>query len=298
MIQPYISVITPVYNCAGFIGQTLSSIHHQAAPAVKHIVVDGGSTDGTIDILEQYRDRLDHLIIEPDDSMYHGIAKGAMHADTEIMAWLNADDVYYPWTFSVVEEVFRTFPQVDWIIGRPSYLNAVGQCINVSSNAGTACPTDYIRNGWFKPDFAGFLQQESMFWRKRLWDKAGGLDLSYRYAADFELWTRFACHADLYSVGVPLAGFRKREGQTSEVMAREYAREVDAACRSLRMPLTLWTKLGRKSNLIRVFLRLLLWKRGQYIVYSETRKAWVIRRTIRPVSRYSFSELLLTWNSR
>ncbi len=208
-MNPYISIVTTTYNCEEYIDQTIQSIHSRNNKNFCHIIVDAGSTDGTVSILNKVKSKFKKFIIEPDDGMYFGIQKGAKYVDTEIMAWLNADDIYYPWTMSVVTEIFKKFPHIDWIIGQPSYINEKGQFIKVSSNSGTAYPTQYIRNGWFRSLFAGYLQQESMFWRKSLWDKVGGLDLNYKYAADFELWTRFAKHADLYSVTAPLAGFRK-----------------------------------------------------------------------------------------
>ncbi len=293
-MKPYISIITTCYNCESYIEQTLQSIHCQKKGDYKHIVVDAVSTDGTQDILKQYKDRLDRLIIEPDDGMYYGINRGYQYVDTEVMAWLNADDVYYPWTFSVVKDIFKAFPQVDWIIGLPSYINEKSQCIKVASNAGTVYPKNYIKNGWFQPLYAGHLQQESMFWRKTLWDKVGGLDLSLKYAADFDLWTRFARYTDLYSVSVPLAGFRKHgKEQTSIVNSIKYYEETVKTCSKLKKPPKIWSFLSSKSNILRIFLRLMIWKTGKIITYSTNENRWGLRKMYRPISRYSLSEVLM-----
>jgi len=296
---PSISIITACYNCGQYIDETIRSVLSQNKTVhAKYIIIDGRSTDNTLDILKTYENQLDILISEPDHGMYHAITKGSQCVDTEVMAWLNADDLYFPWTLSVVAEIFKKFPDVDWIIGQPSYLNERGQCIKVSSNAGTAYPNKYIRNGWFKPSIAGYLQQESMFWRKSLWDKAGGLDLKYRYAADFELWTRFARYAELYSVCVPLASFRKRPGQTSVLKVDKYFDEVNEICHRLKPANKNWAYLGKKSNILRIIPRLMIWKKCNLIAYSEPQDQWVLKSILRPLSRYSVTELLLEWYIR
>ena len=293
IMKPYISIITTTYNSEDYLEQTLQSIYHQKDANYTHIIVDGDSKDSTHKILKKYKDNIGQLIIEPDDGMYHGITKGAEYAETEIMGWLNSDDIYYPWTLSVVEQVFKKYPTVDWIIGQPSYINEKGHCIKVSSNSGSAYPNYYIRNGWFQPLLAGYLQQESMFWRKSLWDKAGGLDLKYKYAADFDLWTRFARHADLVSVSLPLASFRKRPGQTSIINEKGYSTEVVNICSQFSSYPKLWSSFSKIHNYFRIVARLLIWKKCKVITYSEKVNDWILKEKFRPLSRYSLTELLL-----
>ncbi len=293
-----ISVITTSFNCEKYIEATIRSVVEQNCPA-QYIVIDAASTDGTNEILQKYKNSLNVFISEPDSGMYHGIEKGANYVNGEIMAWLNADDTYLPWTFSVVENIFKKFPEVDWIIGQPTYMNAKGQCTKVSSNAGTAYPNKYIKNGWFRTQFAGYLQQESMFWRKSLWDKVGGLNLNLKLAADFDLWTRFAQHAELYSVGVPLSSFRLRPGeQQSSVGEDKYEQEVNQVCQKLTPPGVLWDVISRQGEALRVLSRLLVWKKGKIVVYSSKESGWRIIEMFRPLSRYSFSEALVELKSR
>ena len=295
-MNKFISLITSSYNCAKYIDKTIESILGQGYPRLQYIVVDGESTDATLEIINNYRDLIDTIICEPDEGMYHGINKGFDYATGEIMSWLNCDDIYYPWTFSVVENIFRKFPEVDWIIGLPSYINQSGQCIKVSSNACTAYPRNYIRNGWFRPQLAGYLQQESMFWRKSLWEKAGGLNLTYKYAADFELWTRFAQYAELYSVSVPLAGFRIRPGeQKSSVHKDKYEEEVEEICLKFEAPLKIWDFTSKRGGIGRILSRLIIWKQCNFITYSSKNQEWVMKKGVRPLSRYSQTELFLEW---
>lgn len=293
MNDKVISVITTSYNCSKYIETTLKSVLEQDI-AVQYIVIDAASTDGTKEILDKYKNSIDVIVSEPDDGMYHGIQKGASYVKGDIMAWINADDAYMPWTFSIVENIFRKFPQVDWIIGQPSYMNDIGQCIKVSSNAGSAYPQRYIKNGWFRPRFAGYLQQESMFWRKSLWDKVGGLNLNLKLAADFDLWIRFAQHAELYSVATPLSTFRLRPGeQQSSVGNNRYEQEVKRVCENLKSPPVIWKILSQSGDITRVLSRMLIWKKTKLIKYSIDKSEWVIKHLYRPLSRYSFAEVLL-----
>jgi len=193
-----------------------------------------------------------------------------------------------------VNAIFQKFSDVQWIIGQPSYMNAEGQCIKISGNAGTAYPREYIRNGWFRGALAGYLQQESMFWRKSLWDKAGGLNLNYNYAADFDLWTRFADYAELYSVTVPLALFRKRPGEQKSSLGRDrYDTEVTEISESLNAPSLVWKGIARRRLIVNHICRMLIWKRSKVIAYSETKQDWVIKETMRPLSRISLAQALL-----
>jgi hypothetical protein len=289
-----ISVVTACYNSAPYLEATLRSVVEQRYPALQYIVVDGASTDESPEILARYRDEIDVLISEPDEGQYHAIQKGMARAEGEIMGWLNADDLYYPWTFSVVNEVFSRFPQIDWLIGLPTFVNEAGQNIKVSTNTASAFPQTYIRNGWFRDHLAGYLQQESMFWRRSLWEQTGGLDLSLTLAADFELWTRFAERAELVEVVSPLAAFRERRGvQRSSVLRAEYEAEVEQVCGDKPPPPWLWDAIARRGIVWRSLCRLLCWKKTAVVAFSATSRQWELRRLRRPVSRATLLDLML-----
>lgn len=256
--------MTSSLNCEKYIEGTIRSVLDQGYANLQYIVVDAGSTDSTMDIINRYSSKIDIVINEPDEGQYFGTQKGLQLATGEIMAWLNADDMYYPWTFSVVDTVFRHFPEIDWIIGQPSYMNADGQCIKVSGNSGTAYPRNYVRNGWFRKNLGGYLQQESMFWRKKLWDKVGGFNLCYKYAADFDLWVKFAEYTELNSVACPLGIFRKRPGeQNSSVWGNQYENEVAAICRNLEKPPLLWRAMAKRGLVAVHLCRSMIWKKNE-----------------------------------
>lgn len=286
-----ITVVTACYNAVHYIEASLRSVLDQDYPDLELIVIDGGSTDGTLAVIERYRDRIAHFVSERDDGQYHAIQKGFDRATGEVLCWLNADDMHFSWSLSVVGEVFAEQQEVDWITGLPSFLNRRGQLTSVYG-AMASYPREYVANGWFNRDLGGFLQQESMFWRRSLWVKAGGLDLSLRYAADFELWTRFARHAELVPVGVPLAAFRKLPGeQRSSRGAAQYDAEVASASARLGQPPALWRAISARGLVARNLARLAIRRRAPAIIYDETTARWRKVTTTRPIARVNFVDL-------
>jgi hypothetical protein len=291
---PRISVVTACFNAQDHVEATLHSVLQQDYSKLDYVFIDAASKDGTLAIAQRYRGGLSQLVCEPDEGQYHGIQKGLSLATGEVMSWLNGDDVHCPWTLSVVGEVFARFPEVQWLVGTPSYMNEGGQCTRVSGNSGNAYPRDYIRKGWFRPAFAGYLQQESMFWRRSLWQRVGGLDLDLRLAADFDLWRRFAEHAELHSLTVPLSLFRQRPGvQRSSASKADYEGEVDRVCAALPQPPAAWRWLSRQGEAARHLARLAVWKPAPVISYAQSTQQWVLSRSRRPLARTSLADLML-----
>lgn len=286
-----ISVITVCYNAVEFIEETLRSVLDQNYYDLEYIVIDGGSTDGTQDIIARYKDRLAYYVSEPDDRQYDAIQKGLALATGEVLCWLNADDIFMPWTLSVVGEIFATHPDVDWITGQPSFLNRRGQ-VTAIYGAVAAYPRSFISNGWYNRDLGGFLQQESMFWRRALWDKTPGLDLSLRYAADYALWTEFARHASLVPISVPLAAFRKLPGeQRSSTGALDYDAEVSCVMAERPAPPRLWAWMARRGLIGRSLARIMLRRRAPAIFYDEATGMWRKITTRRPIARVSLGDM-------
>lgn len=286
-----ISVVTSCYNGEKYIEETIRSVINQQYPNLQYILVDGGSTDNTMKIVEKYKNNIDIIISEPDDGQYHGIMKGLQLAKGDILAWLNADDIYYPWTFSLINKIFQKFPDVHWIIGLPTYSNNYGECIKVCS-ATPSYPRSYIRKGFFRYPLAGYLQQESMFWRKSLWDEAGGLNLKFPYVADYELWTRFAKKADLVAITVPLACFRQTPGEQRSSINSYYDNEIAQVAKEISPPPHIWQYLAEKGIIWRFICRLMIWKKSRFIGYSANKKDWILKNTLRPISKASIQELI------
>lgn len=219
---PKISIITPNYNGGEYLEATIESLVNQHYPNLEYIVIDGGSTDHSMEIINRYRQHITHVISETDNGLYHAIQKGMELATGDIMGWLNADDMHHPKSLFTLAEIFTSFPQVQWLMGNPTYFDEKGRTIHCYGMA-RICKYDYLmpRGGW--------LQQESTFWTRALWEKAGSrISQQYKYAGDFELWSRFFDHAQLCITDTLLAGFRFRsKAQLTLEHYDDYVQEVN-----------------------------------------------------------------------
>ena len=229
---PKISIVTPSYNQARYLKWTMESILNQNYPNLENIIVDGGSTDGSAEIIKQNAQSLHSWISEPDNGQYDAINKGFSKSSGEIMAWLNSDDLYLPWTLAAVGKFFQEYPEVSWISGNVCLLNSDNFAYQTALMSG-GLNKKLAQRGWYRDGLLGYLPQEGMFWRRRLWEECGGrLDTSLKLAADYELWTRFATHAEPVSAKCLLACFRRhRATQRSVCLHQEYEQEADKVFR-------------------------------------------------------------------
>ncbi len=250
MSDPTFSIVTPSFQQASYLEQTLRSVLEQTGPRIEYVVMDGGSTDGSAEIIRRHADRLAHWESCPDNGQYDAINRGFTHTSGEVMAWINSDDMYTPWAFAVVAEIFAEFPQIEWLTTLcPLFWDEHGRVIKSATLDG------FSRGGFLRGEhlpgsggFArGFIQQESTFWRRSLWERAGGfIDARYRLAGDFELWARFYEHAELYGVKTPLAGFRVHgEQKTARHMAAYLAEAREVLTRHGGRPYARWESMLR-----------------------------------------------------
>jgi glycosyltransferase involved in cell wall biosynthesis len=219
--HPRISVVTPSYNQGEFLEATLRSVIDQGYPELEYVVVDGGSTDGSVDIIKRHEADLASWVSEPDDGHSHAINKGFARTTGDIMCWINSSDMYYPWTLATVGQIFSDLPEVEWIQGVGSWFDTDGMVRAVPSASGTLNVYDVLAGG-----FLG-IQQESVFWRRSLWERAGGrLEQGEKRVADFELWLRFFRLAPLYYVQTLLGGFRVHGHHLGSLGTGAYEREA------------------------------------------------------------------------
>lgn len=231
--NPKIVVVTPTYNSEQYLERCILSIKNQKYCNFEHIIVDGNSTDRTVEIIKKYADTYPmKWISEPDQGMYDAINKGFRLAEGDIYAWLNSDDFYFPWTLHVVAKAFEK-RDIQWLIGiSASALTAVGKDIIYQlPNMPAVYNSRMIARGAYDGRQMYFIPQEACFWTSRLWKKAGGLDSQYKSAGDYHLWRKFAKLTKLYTVQCNLACFQVRENQKSSDRVTYY-REVGRRKRS------------------------------------------------------------------
>lgn len=256
---PAIAMVTPSFNQGRFIERTIRSIAGQEYPRLEYVVQDGASTDGTAGILEKLRGTLAHVESAADGGQPQAINRGFARTTGEIMAWLNSDDVLLPGALAYVAEYFSSQPTVDVVYGHR---------VMIDEN-------DDDVGRWILPrrthellPWADYIPQETLFWRRRIWEKAGGrIDESFQYAMDWDLLMRF-WKARAVFVRLPrfLAAFRIHPGQKStawhdlglremERVRREYhgrlvtQLEAEFRVQRFQLSLTLHTALHRAGVL-------------------------------------------------
>lgn len=287
-----ISVVTVCYNMAQYIETTIKSVLLQGYPNLEYIIIDGASTDGTQKIIEKYKNQLAYYVSEPDNGMYDAINKGFEKATGDIIAWINADDIYMPWTLHTINDVFTCFPETKWLGGKYAFLNENGTLAQIFPQTSIRCSKD-IYNGWCREGVLGPLQQESMFWRKELYTESGGLDTSYRYAGDFELWMRFAKNANLTKIDLPLAAFRKRKSSLSKAGKEKYDFEIEKAILTKpRYPNIFWNLL-HKSKIAVQLLRMIRYSKGEIVFYDNWTQELKKKKGFYRASNHNFQSLNL-----
>ncbi len=143
-----ISIVTPNFNGAEWLERAIHSVISQDYKNIEYIVMDGGSSDGSLEIIERHRAHITKFVSERDNGQYDAIAKGFSVATGDILCWLNSDDVYFPWTMRVVARIFSDYPQIQWIMGVRCELRD-GAVQGISSVI--PFPRDVIRSGAFYP---------------------------------------------------------------------------------------------------------------------------------------------------
>jgi len=204
---PLVSIVIPSYNQAHFLESTIRSVLEQDYPNVEYILVDGGSTDGSLDIIQRYADRFAWWVSEKDDGHADALNKGFSQAKGEILAWLNSDDTYYPGTVSDAVSVFQAHPEVGMVYGDADLTDKNGKIIGRFASR----QTDY----WKLLRGSVHIPQATTFFRADLWHQVGPLSLSLFFAFDYDLWVRLARESRLLYIPRTWATFRlHNEGKT------------------------------------------------------------------------------------
>jgi len=210
---PMVTIVTPSFNQARFLEATIESVLNQDYPRIEYIVLDGGSTDGSVDILRKHADRLATYVSEPDRGQTDAINRGFGMAHGEILAWLNSDDVYYPGAVSEAVAYLQAHPEVGMVHGEAHYLDEAGLAVAHFPSARTSHLD--LRRG------APRIAQQAAFFRATAWKMVGPLDPTFQYAMDYDLWVRISAVTTLAYVPALWAGFRLHGESKSMTVARQ-----------------------------------------------------------------------------
>lgn len=205
MPLPKITVITPTYNQGKFIQDTIDSVLNQGYPNLEYLIMDAGSTDDTIKILQKYANQI-KWVSEHDKGQADAINKGLKRATGDIIAFINSDDYYLPGTFNEVARVFTEYEKIAWVTGN--------YCI-VSEDKKIIQPhiVQYKnifrkRSGPHTLRLTNYIAQPSTFWRKKINEDIGYLDSSLNYAFDYDFWMRLIDNYPHKCINRPLSAFR------------------------------------------------------------------------------------------
>ena len=255
---PRISIVTPSYNQGKYIEETIRSVIMQGYPNLEYIVIDGGSTDSSVETIKKYEKYLTYWVSERDRGQTHAINKGFERATGDILAYLNSDDVYMPYTFQLVAEIFTKFTEVKWITGIRSHLNNFGSISTVKNS-----PRVYNRflysKGFNLSGYFGFNQQVSTFWSKELsygfkWNE------KLNCCMDLDLWIQATKRYQLYSVNSILGLMRIHSDQKSKTVCSDLI-EIESRFRDY----------GLYSRFVR---RLFFWATKVQLTRFLVRKFW------------------------
>lgn len=231
MKPPLISIVTPSYNQAKFIRATIDSVLSQNYPNLEYIVIDGGSSDQTVKILQSYGTKI-RWISEKDAGQADAINKGLRLAEGDVLAYLNSDDIYLPGALNRVGEYYAC-TKADWI---------TGDCV-VMDEKGKLSKNNWLISGYKRFLMAlyspltlriadSMLPQPSTFWSRRAYKHIGEFNSRYRYVMDYDYWLRMAKHYHPHDLKVALSGFRSQANSKSETGREKLMAEAIVSLRA------------------------------------------------------------------
>ena len=233
------SIVTPIYNGEKYIAETIESVLSQEGDfEIEYIIQDGQSIDNTLSIIKSYDEKLRIGIFpikcndvtlnwysEKDTGMYDAINKGFARASGDIFAWINCDDFFSPAAFSKISQVFMAYPEVLWLKGITVIMN------NPETGMLTHQPCHLFRQDWIEKGIYGrylyFINQDSVFWRKELWQKAGPINSELKLAGDYYLWVNMARYAPLYSLNAEVSCYRNISSSLGQKNMKRYRKEQE-----------------------------------------------------------------------
>lgn len=202
---PLVSIITPSYNQGEFLEATIQSVLTQDYPNIEYIVMDGGSTDNSVAIIQKYADRITHWESGRDGGQANAVNKGLLRATGSLLGWINSDDIYLPGAISRIVQTFQATPEVDVVYGQVNRMDHTGKVVPTP-----VLPKDTIAISKATIINENLVNQPGSFWRRSIMEKVGLLTESLHYAMDHEYWIRLILAGARFErvPGAPLVNFR------------------------------------------------------------------------------------------
>jgi Flp pilus assembly protein TadD/LPS sulfotransferase NodH len=222
---PRISVVIPSFNQGAYLETTIRSVLDQNYPDLELIVMDGGSSDNSVNIIKKYEDKITYWQSQPDEGQYWAVNEGFQRSTGEIMAWINSDDKLHQNCLNTMATVFSGKKDVEWVTGTPNVMNEAGVIKWICTPIPVFSQKNYLHK---KYDFPSYIQQEGTFWRRSLWEKAGSrLQTKLQMAGDLELWARFFRYSPLHTLNVCTGCFREHGNQKTAKAMELYRAEAE-----------------------------------------------------------------------
>jgi len=225
---PKITIITPSYNSCKYIEKTINSVLNQNYPNLEYLIFDGGSTDGTIDIVKKYKNNL-KWVSENDKGQSDAINKGLLSASGEILSWINSNDIYLPGAFNFVVQYFIDNPDIGFVFGKAKFISEDDNFLVDYNDGGSI--KDYLEmneqfNGHFYKllnENCGWIPQQSAFWRKKIIEDVGLINTELHYAMDYEYWLRIGLVCKINFINEYIGGFRIHDNSKTNNARKQWA---------------------------------------------------------------------------
>jgi glycosyltransferase involved in cell wall biosynthesis len=263
MARMRISVVTPSFNLGAYLEDTIKSVIANLGPGDEYFVIDGGSTDGGVDIIRRYESHITGWVSERDAGYADALAKGFERATGDIMCWINAGDMYLSGALDAARQLFAG--DLDMIFGDDFYIDEGNRVLSYSRGWVPDLRLATLYGGWTP-------LQDACFWRRGLYQSIGGIDRSLRYAADYDLFLRMALAGRTGYVPIAFSAFRRHAGQKSVSGSTFYEderkqvriREV-GAYRSDPMLKAIYRGINRVAMSARVRFASWVWRRPDLV---------------------------------
>ncbi len=227
--KPLVTIVTSVFNGKKYLEETILSVLSQSYDNIEYIIIDGGSTDGTIDIIKKYEGKIDYWLSEPDSGMYEAINKGLKIAQGDILAYLNSDDLYYSDTVKTVVQYFQEHLETELVYGQCDFINEKGQFLY-------RYYCSKFRWKFFISRNSSSIAQPTTFWRRVIHKKIGYFDTTLKLSSDFDFYIKTGKICSMDYIKTPLSKFRIHNASLSATQGYRYKEEIAIIQRRYECP--------------------------------------------------------------